>query len=523
MSCATAQHPVVLDNTVSINNKKQLVEDLTRISGPVEWSCDTPSGSGLEEVKSQLVSYSEHRCQVGQGEDLSQGSASLESNLSDHDDEDSETESAIATNSAMTLLTPEDNQGGGDDSSATAAVDSDDDELNSSINLDTLGSNILSEDISPPLPDIDNPVPCLKPVLDSQDILSGLEREKRSPSRFSVDVECESIVSDYSELGGPLKDIERDVNFVDKDFLRTDDVFAVPALSSAFWEQEELEKRDGETEEDFERRVRKVNLLSLAQEFAELKKVDSQACAINFHKNQSVRNLARGVSPLNSRGQSLERVGRRATSKSPLRCIGRRLSKELPGEASMNKTCAESTHNTSLDLHANLQGKPLANMVVPKADDLPVNEARRRDSNSDLPANMRPDRCANSPNLGRSAKMSASNRSRDGSGSRVGVAKNQQTQQSSDCEGDFEVYNIETTLPQMNWELLEKQLQAAAEEEKQRLEHKCIPREPGFNRINKGDKAATLTRTFLAVVVFLLVRRVLEHSCLDTLSHGYLK
>ncbi|KAK6962462.1 hypothetical protein BgiMline_032564, partial [Biomphalaria glabrata] len=110
MSCATAQHPVVLDNTVSINNKKQLVEDLTRISGPVEWSCDTQSGSGLEEVKSQLVSYSEPCCQVGQGEDRSQGSASLESNLSDHDDEDSETESAIATNSAMTLLTPEDNQ-----------------------------------------------------------------------------------------------------------------------------------------------------------------------------------------------------------------------------------------------------------------------------------------------------------------------------------------------------------------------------------------------------------------------------
>ena len=32
-------------------------------------------------------------------------------------------------------------------------------------------------------------------------------------------------------------------------------------------------------------------------------------------------------------------------------------------------------------------------------------------------------------------------------------------------EGDFDVYNIETTLPQMDWALLEQQLKKAAEEE----------------------------------------------------------
>ncbi|CAL1527855.1 unnamed protein product [Lymnaea stagnalis] len=377
----------------------------------------------------------------------------------------------------MTLLTPEENQGGGDDSSTTAAADSDD-EITSSLALDSVGSNLDTDDLSPSLRVIANPVPCLRPVLDSQEILSGLEREKRSPSRFSVDVECESIVSDYSELGGPLRDIERDVNFMDKDFLKADDDgVAFLSLTSQFWEEEDLERREGEKEEDFERRVRKVNLLSLAQEFAELKKVDSRACAINFHRNQSTRHLGRGTSPFGSRGQSLERSGRRTTSKSPLRGLDRTLSRDKQqGCCSMSEGCGTADNVSTnpaqpQDTSTCLNPKRSDDMVVPKADDLPVNEARRRDSNSDLPANMRPERCVSSPSMARNTRT-ANARSRDGSTGRAGCGgvKNQLSQGSSDYDGDFDVYNIETTLPQMNWEVLEKQLQAAADDEKSRLE-----------------------------------------------------
>ncbi|XP_059159587.1 uncharacterized protein LOC131943456 isoform X2 [Physella acuta] len=365
----------------------------------------------------------------------------------------------------MTLLTPEENQGGGDDSSTIAAADVDsDDDLTSSLLLDSIGSNLDTDDLSPGLIQIRNPVPCLKPVLDCQDILSGLEREKQSPSRFSVDVECESVVSDYSEVGGPLRDFERDVTYMDKDSLRAEDSSSFLALSSSFWEPEELERREGESEEDFERRVRKVNLLSLAQEFAELKKLDAQACAINFHRNQSTRSFGHGGSPLSSRGQSLERTNRRTASKSPLRSLGRGSSKDT------HRACPimiETDDNKPK--HQNTSNKTSRDMVVPKSEDLPVNEARRRDSNSDLPANMRPDRCANSPGLAGHARKSNPG-SRDGSASRSAAARNQSSQGSSDVEGDFDVYNIETALPNVNWEILEKQLQAAAEEESKRLE-----------------------------------------------------
>ncbi|KAH9512808.1 hypothetical protein Btru_038231 [Bulinus truncatus] len=447
-NCSCEQHS-------QFSNVESVSDSFSTVKG--QPSCCTEI-SGRQQEEEKLIPAAGGKGQLR--------SAILESNLSDHDDEDSETESAIAAYSTMTLLTPEENQGDGDDSSATAAVDSDEDELTPSLPLD-----LDSEDISPSLHNIENPVPCLKPILDSQEVLSGLERDKRSPSRSSVDVECESVVSDYSELGGPLKDIERDVNFIDKDLLRAEDASSFLALGSSFWDKEDLDKKEGESEEEFERRVRKVNLLSLAQEFAELKKLDSHACAINFHKNQSVRNLGRGASPLSSRGQSLERSGRRTASKSPLRSLGRRLSKEVPCDNSMNEVCAQRTNISSSDLPASTQGKSILNMVVPRADDdLPVNEARRRDSSANLPANMRPERCANSPSLSRRAKTPNASRSRDGSGNRVGGATKQASQGSSDFDGDFDVFNIETALPQMNWEILEKQLQSAADDERQRLE-----------------------------------------------------
>lgn len=292
----------------------------------------------------------------------------------------------------------------------------------------------------------------------SQDILSGLEREN-SPGRFSLDAECESTISDYSELGGTLKDIEREMYFMDREALRTDDAFLPINLSLLCKDSTAPVKQVEETEEEFEWRLRKTNLLSLAQEFAELKKVDAQACPINFHRNQSAKSFVRGFSPLRSRGQSLERISRRRHSKSPLRAT-RDCSRNNSEPISDRKSA-----NTSPP--KNHERKVVQESVPLKTEDLPVNEARRRNS-TDLPANMRPERCGISPSLSRKRRVT-NNRPQDESSSRTGV-KNQQFQGSSDCEEDFEVYNMETALSNMNWQMLEEQLQAVAEHEKSRWE-----------------------------------------------------
>ncbi|XP_035827672.1 schwannomin-interacting protein 1 [Aplysia californica] len=382
----------------------------------------------------------------------------------------------------MTLLTPEENQGGGDDSSATAPADSEDeldgaefsssettallppgreDSSNSNSNSDnSTGANDDGADINKT---------STTTSLDPQTVLSSLERtrDKKSPSRFSVDVECESVVSDYSELGGPLKDIERDVHYLDRDTLRSeeggDSWLELSRQEGEF--ESEVERREGESQADFEKRIRKINLLSLAQEFAELKKVDAQACAFNFHRNQSVKNLRQSLSPAGSRGQSIER-SRRTNSKSPLRASSLAGGGNMPGimatsgghdlsQKDGKDGTSSGAENMTTSLPKNYEKSSVA-AANQRTEDPPANEARRGDSNLDLPANMRPNRfMMGSPRLERD-------------GSRPANAGSQGN--SSDAEGDFDVYNIESTLPHVNWATLEKQLEIAAKEGQNRLE-----------------------------------------------------
>ncbi|XP_074657986.1 uncharacterized protein LOC141910976 [Tubulanus polymorphus] len=106
------------------------------------------------------------------------------------------------------------------------------------------------------------------------------------------DSECESILSDYSELADPLIDhfTEHDVKIINMDDLATGNTM-YPRDDDA--DANDIKRHDDESDEEFAKRVKKINYLSLAQEFAELKKIDANALPFDLHKDSSARGCRR--------------------------------------------------------------------------------------------------------------------------------------------------------------------------------------------------------------------------------------
>ena len=103
------------------------------------------------------------------------------------------------------------------------------------------------------------------------------------PRRYNVMIESEndSIASDYSEMADPIKEHLANVQIIQKEDLDMGNIgFAV---------QPKICRECDEDEEDFVRRVRKTNYLSLAQEFAELKKVAPEVLPFGLHKDEYQR------------------------------------------------------------------------------------------------------------------------------------------------------------------------------------------------------------------------------------------
>ncbi|KAK7483179.1 hypothetical protein BaRGS_00025583, partial [Batillaria attramentaria] len=281
---------------------------------------------------------------------------------------------------------------------------------------------------------------------ENQDVVAGVvsqtqERDSADSGRFlSVKLpalktlqdtsESESVVSDYSELGaGPLKELEREIELVDREALQKDS-FPLPDLPHCSGGAVSLERQPGETEGDYSRRLRKLNFLSLAQEFAELKKVNADACPIDFHLNQ----------------------GYAKTSSSSSLAKRNSLS-----EADQSMDFADSCSDATMD-------------VVSGASQDSAERGRE---------------ATRGPKGARTVVLRDSPARRSSSGRREGSAKRNShhgtpTREprpglagrpvSQPVDGDFEVYTMESSMPAMNWELLEQQLQLAAEEEKRSRE-----------------------------------------------------
>lgn len=239
-----------------------------------------------------------------------------------------------------------------------------------------------------------------------------LSRNSLSPCRnvllnkLKGDTDTDSVSSDYSvDILAPLQDLS-DLHIYEKNE-STDLSGSVNVPGDA----NKLERKERETEEDFNRRVRKTNLLSIAQEFAELKKVNADALPFDLHKAQS----------------------------------------SLAESSSSECSSATSSRNPSeMNTPSEVRSNPFQNLTS-------GTEQQSRDLNSNSIKEMLMNERKNKPSPKSSPKKSAMN--------------GQIKQHSEDQEAeDFDVYNIETALPQMDWDTLEQQLQQATEFEKRKKE-----------------------------------------------------
>lgn len=235
-----------------------------------------------------------------------------------------------------------------------------------------------------------------------------LSRNSLSPCRNVLlnklrgDTDTDSVSSDYSvDILTPLQDIS-ELNIYEKNNL-TDPSGTVNVPENA----NKLERKERETEEDFNRRVRKTNLLSIAQEFAELKKVNADALPFDLHKAQ------------NSVAES----------------------------SSSECSSATSSRNPSeMNTPSEVRGNPFLNDI----------NQQSRDLNSNSIKEMLMNERKNKPSPKNSPKKSV----------KTGEVKLSEDQDAD----DFDVYNMETAIPHMDWDTLEQQLQQAAEFEKRKKE-----------------------------------------------------
>lgn len=87
--------------------------------------------------------------------------------------------------------------------------------------------------------------------------------------------ETESIMSDYSEMADPVKEHLANVQ-----------IMADPLSSASFIVRPRLIRGAEESEAAFLQRIRKMNFLSLAQEFADLKKQNASILPFNLHEER---------------------------------------------------------------------------------------------------------------------------------------------------------------------------------------------------------------------------------------------
>jgi len=95
-----------------------------------------------------------------------------------------------------------------------------------------------------------------------------------------MDSDRESVVSDYSEMADPVREHLASIHLLQEAELRFGSVLGIrPWLT--------LLQRPDEDEVDFLKRQRKVNFLSLAQEFAAVKKLNPDALPFDVHRQKN--------------------------------------------------------------------------------------------------------------------------------------------------------------------------------------------------------------------------------------------
>ncbi|XP_013392216.1 uncharacterized protein LOC106160229 isoform X2 [Lingula anatina] len=299
--------------------------------------------------------------------------------------------------------------------------------------------------------------------------------------------ECDSVVSDYSEMADPVRDlfVENEVKIV-----KREELAGGKNLCTGSSLEEKPERSPEETQEEFEKRVRKENYLSLAQEFAALKKINSDALPFDLHKEVNKREyspMSEGSSvasaPVTPSDPDIELLG--ATTN---------LNKLEQNIANQNKANNNSSYQTNANdktANQNTKDKMSANQDVASFVMMPDVIPQPKVAWGEGPANQ--ETSAHS-GLSQPSHLTQSNVSADTSHERShklmenghSVSKDKGAMVSSASEelGDFDV--IESTLPELDWNTIEQKLQRAAEEEKQRLKARRNDREEIRRKLAMG-------------------------------------
>ena len=106
----------------------------------------------------------------------------------------------------------------------------------------------------------------------------------RRPSG-QTDSDHDSVVSDYSEMADPVKEHLAGIHILQEAELRFGSVLGLPVQQPyAMRPWLAVQRRPDEDEVEFLQRQKKINFLSLAQEFAAIKKADPDALPFNLHR-----------------------------------------------------------------------------------------------------------------------------------------------------------------------------------------------------------------------------------------------
>ena len=361
----------------------------------------------------------------------------------------SDTESANGAQ-AMSVSTPEDS----DDKNLNA-----EDDIQSDFDSSTTGANAETEDLD----EADQLVDDRRSRQDGSGGQGGSARTAEGNGKTGVvppggrwiEPEPDSTVSDYSEMADPLKEHLANVQIIQKEDLDVGNTM----FPNQFSVGQKIIRSPDETEEEFTKRLRKINYLSLAQEFAALKKIDADALPFDLHKGGAAHDLGRGVrndySPMSETSSETDLTDSSpavtpmdagtqfAPQSAPQPLLappsGQPVSESADSGVSMSKLAQrfERAINPKDALTATTTMGP----TIPTSDD--ENDEAEKDQ---------PD--------GESHELVPPSVTRGNDRKSPGGA--------SDKLEDFDVYNIESTLPQLDWSMLEEQLQRAAEEERQK-------------------------------------------------------
>ena len=326
-----------------------------------------------------------------------------------------------------------------------------------------------------------------------------------------IEPEPDSVASDYSEMADPIKEHLANVQIIQKEDLETGNTM----FPDQFNVGQKITQGPDESDEELTRRLRKINYLSLAQEFAALKKIDADALPFGLQKG--AHKLQDIVSPMSETSSETgsERYMTDSADATPMETVKEFVPRSSSGgectdpqrdSNSRKEAWKESSNNTTLT--SNQKSKSATdNITSQNKNNIPSSKNDNQKQNKTLSS---PDHKGQSPkrraglgkhdtNITQKLHETDSNsRLKDTNQRTSKVNKNDKREevvsgsQTDDVDsestvisasklsterkksgmdeklGDFDVYNIETTLPQVDWETLEKQLKKAAEEEQQK-------------------------------------------------------